>query len=198
MKKTLVCVLCLLLSLSLCACGETQAPQAAPEPVAEETAVPESIAEEIAAPEAAAEEAPSEKDWAPDIRFSAESMDGATWTDSCFADAKLTMVNFWEPWCGPCVQELPELAALYNDYRDKGVQIIGVFDTTEMREDAESLIQEAGVEYPVLFYVSAFEPLQSGYVPTTVFFDSEGHLVGQMEVGSHDYAGWAAILEALL
>ena len=39
---------------------------------------------------------------------------------------KLLMLDFWASWCGPCMKELPNVAAVYNDFKDKGLQVIGV------------------------------------------------------------------------
>jgi thiol-disulfide isomerase/thioredoxin len=39
---------------------------------------------------------------------------------------KALVVNFWAPWCAPCVQEMPELAQLAADNADKNIQVIGI------------------------------------------------------------------------
>jgi len=39
---------------------------------------------------------------------------------------KLTLLDFWATWCGPCIKELPVIVQLYNDYKDKGLEIISV------------------------------------------------------------------------
>lgn len=39
---------------------------------------------------------------------------------------KALLVNFWAPWCAPCVQEMPELSALQQEFSGKALQIIGV------------------------------------------------------------------------
>ena len=39
---------------------------------------------------------------------------------------KLTLLDFWATWCGPCIKELPVIVQLYNDYKDKGLEIISI------------------------------------------------------------------------
>jgi len=39
---------------------------------------------------------------------------------------KKLIVNFWAPWCKPCVEEMPELSALQTEITDKNVQVIGI------------------------------------------------------------------------
>ena len=123
---------------------------------------------------------------------------GAEWTEACFADAKLTMINFWEPWCGPCVGEMPELQKLYENYRDKGFQILGVYSDFSYEKEMRQVVEQTGVQYPILKYVDAFSQFQTGYVPTTIFVDGSGHVVGETQIGSRDYSAWAAIVEGLL
>jgi thiol-disulfide isomerase/thioredoxin len=39
---------------------------------------------------------------------------------------KVVVIDFWATWCGPCVAEMPNMKKLYAEYRDKGVEFIGV------------------------------------------------------------------------
>ena len=112
------------------------------------------------------------------------------------------MINFWEPWCPPCVGEMPDLQKLSEKYADRGFQILGVYSEKTMESEVDELIQKSGVAYPLLRYVSDFDRFQSGYVPTTVFVDKQGHILSvngeQLIVGSNSLEGWSAIVEGLL
>ncbi len=136
--------------------------------------------------------------WAPEIVFTTTDADGAEWTEACFAGAKVTMLNSWAYWCGPCVGELPDLQRLAQDYADKGLQLLGVTD----REDFElsvAKMEELGVTYPCLIADRALaEATYTGYVPTTIFVDQNGKILDEAYVGSRSYDAWARIIEGYL
>lgn len=194
MRKYLIISAAVLATLLLAAgCNRTSVPETA--------AAPENT---VALPEADAPEAVPEAEpvlpegWSPDIAFSTVDADGTAWTDACFAESKLTMLNLWGYWCGPCVSELPDLQQLSEDYADKGLRIVGV--TTEGDFDRSvAKMAELGVSYPCLVLAGGMaEALSTGYVPTTVFVDQNGKVLDGAYVGSRDYAAWAEIIEGYL
>ena len=134
--------------------------------------------------------------------FSAEDRGGETWDQSVFLSHKLTMINFWEPWCGPCVGEMADLQRLQDTYAERGLLILGVYQTADAEEDVDAVLSQTGVTYPILHYTQEFDAFQSGYVPTTIFVDGEGRLIGEgssaLYIGSNSYEGWAAVVEDLL
>ena len=180
--KRLIILLCLSLLLSGCG-ASAPAPATASDP----TAIPT--------------EAPAEKPYDGFV-FSTTDRDGNPWDESAFAGHALTMLNFWEPWCGPCVGEMPDLQRLQDAYADRGFQILGVYSTPGMESDVQTVLDKTGVTYPILHYTDVFDRFQSGYVPTTVFIDAEGLVIGEgdeaLYIGSNSYDGWAAIIEGLL
>lgn len=64
---------------------------------------------------------------------------------------KVLVVNLWATWCGPCRQETPELVKLNQEFRSKGVEIVGL-STEEYEESAQSVpefVQNYKVDYRV-------------------------------------------------
>ena len=66
------------------------------------------------------------------------------------AKAKATLVVFWESWCPHCQREVPKLEAIWQKYKDKGLQVIGLTKLTRnsTEEQALTFIKEKGVTYP--------------------------------------------------
>ena len=195
LKKALI--LCLIAALLLSGCGggkKTDTP--AEEPAQEET-IPEEPAQEETPPAEPAPEASGSG-----LSFTTTDRDGNTWDESVFTGHALTMINFWEPWCGPCVHEMPDLQKLQENYADRGLLILGVYSTDGMESDVDSVLKSSGVTYPILHYTEAFDRFQSGYVPTTIFVDREGNVLsgseGELYIGSNSYEAWAEIIEGLL
>ena len=184
MKRTLICLLAIALLLAGCARGaeaETTAAQTAADAELQKQTLPTVMR--------------GEESFFPDIPFTTTDREGNEWTESCFASCKLTILNFWEPWCGPCVGEMPDLQKISEAYADQGLQILGIYQTEGVEEDVTQVLKDTGVTYPILHYTSDFDFLQTGYVPTTVFVNQEGKIVVDPFAGSMDYDSWAKMVE---
>lgn len=114
------------------------------------------------------------------ISFSTVDKDGNPVDDSIFSDYKLIMINIWEPWCGPCKNEMPDLERLYQEYKDEGFLILGVHGDNE---NLGSVLKSTGVTYPILDTQDVFMSIVNvtGGYPSTVFVDSEGYVLGVTE-----------------
>ena len=131
--------------------------------------------------------------------FETETIDGEPFTSEDIKDAKLVMINLWEPWCEPCVSEMPGLEDLYEELKDEGFVILGVFSETGMDEDAYKIIEEAGITYPILRLSEDFIPLQSDYVPTSVFITGEGELLLEDPIiGAQARSTWGSCVKGLM
>ena len=149
----------------------------------------------------------TEKENAPFLGlFTATDIDGNPVDQTLFADYKLTMINVWATYCSPCINEMPDLGRLHADMAAEGVQIVGLVsdaldssgNISQSQVDlARDIIEATGANYPhmlpsqdlistVLWQVTA--------VPTTIFVDHTGELVGYAYAGSRSYDQWTAII----
>lgn len=120
--------------------------------------------------------------------FSTVDIYGNSYSSDDIKGAKLIMINFWEPWCGPCVSEMPELESLYQNYKEQGLLILGVCYTTE---EAKYVIDDNGITYPILCGNDELLRFTTEYVPTTVFIDANGNvLTDEPMIGARSYEEW--------
>src|SRR5262245_16602924 len=66
-------------------------------------------------------------------------------------EGKVLVVDLWATWCGPCRQEIPHLVAIANEYKDKGVEVIGL--TNEDPESDSEMVKQFSevfkINYPI-------------------------------------------------
>ena len=62
---------------------------------------------------------------------------------------KVVIVNFWATWCGPCKVEIPDFVKLYDEYKDKGLVIVGI-SIDDSPEQLKAFMGEYKMNYPVL------------------------------------------------
>lgn len=133
------------------------------------------------------------------LTFTANDLDGNAVDQSVFANAKLTMMNIWATFCGPCINEMPELGELAAE-GGEDYQIIGVCadlnGTEDMLEDAKEIVSQTKANYLHLQPSESLYPVltASSSVPVTFFFDSEGKLVGKGIVGAKDKEAWSEVI----
>ena len=146
----------------------------------------------------------SEEESAPIfITFEGMDLEGNTISEDVFLQSKLTMVNVWATYCGPCLNEMPGLGELAGEHDRAEFQIIGIVSDVREGEDpslVEELVQQTGADYPhLLANASIDQAFLAGVsgVPTTFFFDGEGAYLGGI-VGAADKSTWEELIHELL
>jgi peroxiredoxin len=110
--------------------------------------------------------------------FTLKDLQGKTWTLRELK-GKVVLLNFWATWCPPCRKEMPDLEALYNQFKDGGLVILAISD-----EDAgkvQPFLARQNVTYPVLLDPGrkVNERFQIEGIPKSFVYDREGKLAAQ-------------------
>lgn len=121
--------------------------------------------------------------------FEAGTLDGGTFTQEDIAAKDVTIVNFWSLTCGPCIEEMPDIAEFAKTLPDN-VQLITVcLDGSSNTENAKGILQEAGFEGVTL--ISGTGDIQKvcgniQYTPTTIVVDKDGNIIGEEIIGKRE------------
>jgi thiol-disulfide isomerase/thioredoxin len=93
---------------------------------------------------------------------------------------RIVILNFWATYCLPCRTEMPDLAAIQNEYAALGVQVIGAStDEADDRAKVLQFIKETKVNFPVWLGASSTNMMQFGLgsaLPGTVIIGKEGRI----------------------
>lgn len=82
-----------------------------------------------------------------------QTLDGESLRLSDFAD-KVMIVNIWATWCGPCRLEMPELVKLSNEYKSRGLVVLGLATTYNERNEPEHVkeyIRSQNIPYKIIW-----------------------------------------------
>ena len=94
---------------------------------------------------------------------------------------KITVIDFWASWCGPCRQEMPFMLALYADYKDRGLGIVGV--SLDKDKDAWlNAIKTLKLPWPQMSDLkywdnAAAKAFNINSIPHTVVVDQKGKIL---------------------
>lgn len=134
--------------------------------------------EELSKPKAAT----NVGDMAPD--FSAPNPEGKT-VSLKESLGKVTIIDFWASWCGPCRKENPNMVALYNEFHSKGLNIIGVsLDRPGKADEWKKAIANDKLTWTHISNLKHWDdPIAKTYgiegIPATYILDETGKIVAK-------------------
>lgn len=106
-------------------------------------------------------------------------------------------INLWSAGCDPCLNELPAMQSLWEEYKDTGLFTILAVDIADSRERVMQVIQDKKLTLPIMLDENGaiWRMYGSGYFPTNLFVDPDGLIIGAA-IGARNWDN--AELEALL
>jgi len=120
-------------------------------------------------------------------------LDGRTW-DTTQLGKKATLIDFWATWCAPCRREIPNLVKVYELYKDKGFEIVGVSVDDPSKTDDATLrgwAQQQGMTWPMVYDKQYWNsPIVKACgisgIPFPILIDEQGRVVaaGQDAAGA--------------
>jgi cytochrome c biogenesis protein CcmG/thiol:disulfide interchange protein DsbE len=111
---------------------------------------------------------------------------------------KVVLINFWAAWCTPCAEEVPQLVALQDKYRDQGFRVIGI-----SMEDSDSALRDFYRKYKMNYpVVAGSEKIAESYggilgLPTSFLISRDGRIRAKYP-GLADFAKLEQEIVALL
>lgn len=97
-------------------------------------------------------------------------------------EGKILVVNLWATWCGPCRDEIPQIMKVSDDYRKRGVEVVGLTmedDRGNSPEAVEKFVKDFEIKYRVAWaekemYATMLAP---GFeIPQTYLIDRQGRI----------------------
>ncbi|HEX8176128.1 MAG TPA: TlpA disulfide reductase family protein [Pyrinomonadaceae bacterium] len=137
-------------------------------------------------PAAAAASAPRPPLPASVLNTELKDLEGKTFKLSDYA-GKVLIVNIWATWCGPCRKEIPDLIKVSNEYKARGVEVIGM--TNEDPVDDEAVVKDfvaaQNIPYRIAWGNQGFEVgLSQGnvknVVPQSFVITGDGRVVAHL------------------
>lgn len=198
--KILACVIILLLTMLIFnACGEEETENI----TSQEQNVDSEELEEMVMPESL--------ETTKDLNsFVTIDIYGNQVTNEIFGEYKYTIIDVWGTYCNPCIKAMPDMKKVYDEYKDKGVNVMGIVVDVQNADRspqmnsikaAREIVEKQEADFihmliPTNLLYSFITDVQ--VIPTQFIVDSEGNIITDYFSGGKSYKQWSNILDEKL
>jgi peroxiredoxin len=133
------------------------------------------------------------KDQAPEMTFTTIAGQQIKLSE---LQGKVVLVNFWATDCPGCIKEMPDLIKTYNDYKDKGFELIAVAMSYDPPNHVLNYTEKNALPFPVVHdsygeIAASFNDVR--VTPTAFILDKEGKVIRRI-IGELDFAAFHTLL----
>lgn len=189
-RKGLFIILVLILALLLSACTSKNNGDIENNPADEETKVDDYLVDEPTDEPTANSGDETEEVAMKMPPFTLKNIDGEEISSDIFGDYDMTIISIWQSTCGPCIGELEALNVIYNEYKEQGVNVLGIaVDDVETfgDEGVRKIIEVLELDFPnvIADYDYMFELINFiRSTPTAIVVDKNGEFLLSPIIGS--------------
>ena len=101
---------------------------------------------------------------------------------------KYVLLNFWATWCPPCLEEMPSMETIHQEYKDKNFTVVAISSDEGGKADIDPFIDKLGVTFPIL--MDSDKAVSSVYgavnLPLSFVLNPEGMVIAGSE-GARDW-----------
>ena len=106
---------------------------------------------------------------------------------------QVVLMDFFQTWCPDCQETSPKLQKLYDQYKEKGLMVVGISHDRDGATSIEPFVKKYGITYPILIgdlsiavsYIGVTPQKPSFRIPYVFLIDRKGNIVGEYEEGTH-------------
>ena len=115
-----------------------------------------------------------------------ESPDGKpTALSEYVAKGNYVLADFWASWCEPCIAEMPNVIALHEKYKDRGLKVIGI-TVRDAPEKSDSIVRQMGIPFPQIYESKPMSIYGVIGIPHTILFAPDGTILSRRIVSSKE------------
>ena len=95
------------------------------------------------------------------------------------------LADFWASWCGPCKAEMPDVIAMYEKYKDRGLKVIGI-TVNDTPEKSDSIVKLMGIPFPQIYESKPMSIYGITGIPHMILFAPDGTILSRRIVNSKE------------
>ncbi len=91
---------------------------------------------------------------------------------------KYVLLDFWASWCGPCKAEMPGVIAIFEKYKEKGLEVVGI-TVNDKPELSDSVVQKMNIPFPQIYKSAPMSTYGVTAIPATILFAPDGTILAR-------------------